>query len=234
MRTVFESSILIGSESCSLQESSAYAEDVQFFKIPSTATEKTDQELSHFGRSLARDGFLSLASLDLASKNVDFGEYDKGRIGLYTAFMNGPILGSLFDKIQNLPFTEGLAYAKKWWPPKQHFRQNAPLRATHFAIKYKLNGPQMCFTHPLTGLMQAVDAAQIDLKLRHIDLAIVTSSFSFEDLQVVNYYSKNCKIMKEATASFIFNNPDQEIKFADVNKFESGLCTPITQIANSI
>ncbi len=223
-------SILAGDELCQPIDLKLLSNPKIFFKISEKITQKTDSEFSHFNRSLPRDGFLSLCSLYQATLNIDLSQFKNGRIGLYTAFMNGPMLGQLFDKIKEMNLTEGMAYAKKWWPPKQHFRQNAPLRATHFAIHYKLNGPQMCFVHPQNGLHQAIEAAKIDLRLRTVDLAIVTASFSFEDIQTVHYYSESCTELREASVSLVFNNPEHNFKITPTHELTSGVCTPYLKL----
>lgn len=230
MPNLFGVSILTGDELCQPHDLKLLSNPKQFYKISEQITQKTDTEFSHFNRSLPRDGFLSLCSLDQAAKEIDMSQFESGRIGLYTAFMNGPMLGNLFDKIKAMNLTDGMAYAKKWWPPKQHFRQNAPLRATHFAIRYKLNGPQMCFVHPTNGLHQAIEAARIDLKLGHVDLSVVTASFSFEDIQTVHYYSESCSELYEASVSLVFNNPKQKFEMTPSHEYTSGVCTPYLKL----
>jgi len=226
MTDIFKFSCIKGDESFTPDYSKVLSKQMQLFKISSTMTADTDNELSHFNRSLPRDGFLSLCTLNQALQDTDLSAFESGRVGLYTAFMNGPMLGHLFDKIKDMSLTDGMAYAKKWWPPKQHFRQNAPLRATHFAIRYKLNGPQMCFVHPTNGLHQAIEAARIDLQLGHVDLSVVTASFSFEDVQTVHYYSTICSELYEASVSLVFNNPKQKFEMTPSHEYTSGVCTP--------
>ncbi len=220
--------ILIGTEQANPQILSS-PEGKNFFKVNDNDLKETYEKYSNYSRSLPRDGFLSLHCLD--KLKLEFGDKLSGdKVGMYTAFHNGPNLYSLADKIRGMEHTEGILYFKKWWPPKQHFRQNAPIRANHFSMSLGLHGPQMCFVDPQKGLYDAFQAAQIDLYLGIVNLALVISAFSFEDLLTTSFYTRDCDTLYESAVVLVLektrNEPQDLGNPFESIKFDKGICSP--------
>jgi hypothetical protein len=141
-----------------------------------------------FPRSFAKDGFSAFHCLSSLFSRRKLHFEDKHRVGIYTAFQNGPLIYETLNKIKSIDEPMICDFFKKRIPPKQHFKQNAPLRATHFSIFLQNHGPQYCFTNPNSCLEDAISAAKIDLDYGEVDTAVIISAFSFEDLQTFNYF----------------------------------------------
>lgn len=228
MVELITSSVLIGEE-LTQPTTLSPSQNKTFFKVADSKIETVSIKYSHFSRSLPRDGFLALQCIeDVVSRtNVPLGG---DRVGLYTAFQNGPALYPLVDKTNPMPPADAVPYFKKWWPPKQHFRQNAPIRANHFAIALGLNGPQMCFVDPISGLTDAINAAEIDLALNQIDYALVVAAHSFEDRLTLDFYSETTETLFESSVVLLLKkSSDQKIKLtpkAQGTIYKNGVCSP--------
>lgn len=228
MVELITSSVLIGEELTQPTTLSS-SHNKTFFKVADSKIETVSIKYSHFSRSLPRDGYLALHCLEDIVERTQM-KFRGDRIGLYTAFQNGPVLYPLVDKTKPMPLTEAVPYFKKWWPPKQHFRQNAPIRANHFAIALGLNGPQMCFVDPISGLTDAINAAEIDLALNQIDYALVVAAHSFEDRLTLDFYSETTETLFESSVVLLLKrSSDPKIQLTPKPKstiYKNGVCSP--------
>lgn len=200
------------------------------FEIPKSKLENTVQKYRAYARSLARDGLISLMCLDNIRETIP-ANMDPHRFGLYTAFINGSLTYNLLDRLEELDENQKFMFAKKQWPPKQIFKQNAALRATHLAMTLDINGPQACFVDPFSGLIDALNAAEIDLYLKNIDFAIVTGAFSFEDIQSLYFYSQNVHTLFESGICLLLQSDEflTQWKASTEPSYNEGICSPILQ-----
>lgn len=187
-----------------------------------------------YSRSLPRDGMIALHCLDQMREFLPH-ESNKDKWGIYSAFLNGPLLYSLLDSLKNKDYEEAFTEARTNWPPKQHFKQNAPLRATHFALQLNSKGPQMCFTDPLYGLVDAMNAAEIDLFTGEVEFALVMSSFSLEDPQIAHFYNQFSSKIYEAGLCLLLKKDESLIQWKLLSPQSStpyGICSPF--LANNL
>jgi len=133
-------------------------------------------------RALARDGYIAMYCFDQFFKSSMSDNLQHKKVGLYGAFTNGPVLKNALNCENDLNFK---------WPPKQHFKHNAPFKTTHLTFLKKINGPQLTFTCPYNGVVDALNCAEIDLFSGVIDFAIVVSSFSADNEEVLALYEKS-------------------------------------------
>ena len=132
--------------------------------------------------------------------------------------------------------SESYEFLKMNLSPKQHLKQYGPLRATHFGMQLGLKGPQMCFIDPYSGLIDALNAAEVDLFSGRVDFALVLSAFSFEDPQQVYLYAKNEEKVFEAGICLLLKKEDSLTQWSgNLNSpFESGPCSPYTSSSYSL
>jgi hypothetical protein len=188
---------------------------------------------SQFKRSLANDGLLASHALEMSIRKCQF-TFDKAKIGIYSAALNGPLLYAEYDKTKPDNGFYDLPKFKKHWPPKQHFRQNGPLRATHYSLITKSQGPLITMVDPINGFIDALNWAEVDLFDETTECAIIISSFSFEDPQLFDWYKVRAKSLKECAVCLILvkdkNHPLVQMPHIEnQTSLDFGICTPFFQ-----
>lgn len=165
--------------------------DVKFLQINEQLL--NNDFVKKWGRSLSRDARIMTKILDdLVKANTI--SANTGRLGIYGAFVDGPIFYSEINRFMKLNQDENFQYMKKKWPPKQHFKQSAPLKLAHFTFLFKNQGPLYCFTDPFSGLSDAIEAAEVDIHNGAVDQALVVSAFSIEDPALLYLYAQKQKV----------------------------------------
>lgn len=204
--------------------------DLTFFEINQSVL-KSSNFASKWQRSLTRDGVIAIKCLEelISTGNLNV---KPGRLGIYGAFVNGPVLYSQFANLVHSDVADNFNLLKKNWPPKQHFRQNSPLKLAHLSFLFNNHGPMYCFTHPFFGIIDAIQAAEVDLFSNRVDQAIVVSAFSLEDpTQIYLYRQSGVKTCYESGVALLLERSDllknySENKAASLS-FDYGTCSPI-------
>lgn len=177
-----------------------------------------------YKRSIARDGLLVLHCLQQAIDKLVL----PPKTGIYSAALNGPLLYNAINECKQESNIEEVKCLKKKYPPKQHFRQNAPLRATHYSMVLKKYGPMVSMVDPINGFIDALNWAEIDLCDGTVDCAVVVSGFSFEDPQILDWYSKSSGHLKESAVCLVLktdSNLCQHPKLSRDIHLDYGQCT---------
>lgn len=179
-----------------------------------------------YKRSLAKDGFIALHCLEQAFQKIDK-SIPADKIGTYGAALNGPLLYQAFEECRKSTLVEEIGLLKKKWPPKQHFKQNAPLRATHYSMVLKAHGPIVTMVDPMYGLIDALNWAEIDLFDGTVECAIVIAAFALEDVQLIEWYSTKSKILSEAGVCLILEKGDKLIQHSknEYSELKHGQCS---------
>ncbi len=187
-----------------------------------------EQEVK-FKRSLSKDGFIALACYQKSLQQLN-SPLNMQKVGLYTSFLNGPFLEDLIAETEKKTFPEAFNNLRMKSPPKQVFRQNSAVKATHMAMLLQSNGPQMTFVSPTTGLIDALNAAEIDLLLGTVDFAIVVSAFSFEETQIPLFYKDKFHLdtIRESGVCLILSKGSQlnQHQCEASTDYSYGLCSP--------
>ncbi len=204
--------------------------DLAFFEIKPSILNNSNF-ITKWQRSLTKDGIIAIRCLEelLLTGKV---KAETGRLGIYGAFVNGPVLYSQFTNLVHSDVADNFKLLKKNWPPKQHFRQNSPLKLAHLSFLINNKGPLYCFTHPFFGIIDAIQAAEVDLFNNRVDQAIVISAFSLEDpAQIYLYKQAGIKTCSESGVALLLERNGllknySEYKTA-TTKFEYGTCSPV-------
>ena len=189
-------------------------------------------ESTKYRRSLAKDGLLASFCLEQAINKSNI-QINKSRVGIYSAALNGPLLYDEYDKSILDNGSYDLTKFKKMWPPKQHFRQNGPLRATHYSLQLKTQGPLVTMVDPRNGLIDALNWAEIDLFDDTVDYAIVIAGFSFEDPQLYSWYKTKSTELSECGVCLILGKDGNLIQHQEMDlkvPLNYGICTPLFQL----
>lgn len=125
---------------------------------------------------------------------------DPCETGLYSVALNGPWPYQSLTELwqQESTLIGRIQTLRKRWPPKQHFRQNAPLRATHYSLALKLAGPLVSFVDPWTGLADAVEWAALDLAQGRVKRALLLAAFAADEEQNLEFFAATAPELSEA------------------------------------
>jgi hypothetical protein len=208
-----------------------FLEGVETYRFSAAFHDQLCQRFN-YKRSLASDGLIALDLVDKAFGLIPV-DSKPNSCGIYSASLNGPWLYDAIDSLRELEgLEEKISKLKKLWPPKQHFRQNGPLRATHYSLFSKSRGPLVSLVDPINGLVDAMNWAIVDLSLGKVDYAIVVSAFSCDDIQNTKWYSERSVKLSESAVCFLLKKNSSLENFELFPSFHAnhplthGQCTP--------
>ncbi|MBS1984858.1 MAG: hypothetical protein JST16_11875 [Bdellovibrionales bacterium] len=133
-------------------------------------------------RSMSRAALLmSQVCLQVQSELASTLARDPFRVGLYCAVDGGPLDYPSADELARSAPEEFHEKYKKLRTPKMYLKQLPNLAPAQVGIFLKIQGPLHVYNHSTAGSLQALEQAEADLQDNIVDLALVTSGFSFED-----------------------------------------------------
>lgn len=120
-------------------------------------------------------------------------------VGIYCAVENGPIDGPSTAEILNrstekFDFQFAEAY-RKLRNPKMYLKQLPNLAPAQLGISLGIQGPMNVYTHSLYACQQALEQAEMDLRMGSVEAALVITAHAFDDFWVV----KRTRLQDERT-----------------------------------
>lgn len=133
-------------------------------------------------RTMSRSAIL-LSKIGLEAKEVvqEVLDRDPFKVGIYVAVENGPVdIETTYNMKDISPETFANEY-KKHRNPTMYLKQLPNLAAAHLGIFMGVLGPMNVYNDSQNGGLHALDQAEFDLETGLVEVAIVGSSFSFEN-----------------------------------------------------
>lgn len=210
---ILESSILIAQKSKG--RSSFFSEEsIDCFAFEEHELE-TNFDVTGWHRSTSKDTIIALKCLEGLELRIP--RADGSRIGLFGGFCNGPLFYETINNQIHFDENESFNQLVASWPPRQHFKQSAPLKLSHLSLVNKFQGPMFCFTDPITCVDDSLLIAESELSGGRIDYAIIISGFSLEETQLNKLYvSFGAKELRECGIALLMTNGDG---FEESSKF---------------
>ncbi len=190
-------------------------------------------------RSMSRAAVL-MSSICIESKDelAKYLEADPFKVGVYCAVENGPVD---FDSTKKMKETTKETFAKDYSSyrnPKMYLRQLPNLAAAQMGIFLGILGPMNVYNHSSEGGIAALEQAEMDLKDKRVDVALVCSAFSFENPIVVERarrFGPENRTICEGAGALLMVDDGVEInwKNQDYNSMEEfyGISQQIIEIA---
>lgn len=191
-------------------------------------------------RSMSRAAVL-MSSICIESKDAmaEYLEKDAFRVGVYCAVENGPVD---FESTKQMKDTTKETFANDYSTyrnPKMYLRQLPNLAAAQMGIFLGILGPMNVYNHSSQGGIAALEQAEMDLKDKRVDAALVCSAFSFENPLVVErarrFGPEGRTICEGAGAILLVDDGDEiDWKNQDYNCMDEyfGISQQIIEIAN--
>lgn len=110
---------------------------------------------------------------------------DPFSVGVYCAVENGPVDFESTKQIVGATKENFAELYKRYRNPKMYLKQLPNLAAAQMGIFMGILGPMHVYNHSKFGCISALEQAELDLETGLVKLALVCSSFSFENPLVV-------------------------------------------------